>query len=319
MKNKHNYSIITGGLGNQLFQFGFSISKTKGAPLILETSIGKPRETLDGNPEINEYILPKNVTLLKRNRTELIRKVFGYTLRSRIAPQKIEKFHIYLRVLLKIEEICFSIFFKSRLNLIAPKTVGFEDIEISKRRSNIFIGYFQSYQWVTEKETLNILRKLSLKNPSSNLQELSRRALVEKPLVVHIRLGDYKKEDSFGLLSKDYYEGAIREILKDGKCKSIWVFSDEPEIAKSHFPEGFVEITKWISEVQSSTSETLEAMRLGHGYVIGNSTFSWWGAYLTHNLGAKVIAPKPWFKSMDTPPGLIPPEWEQKTAIHVKN
>jgi hypothetical protein len=50
-------------------------------------------------------------------------------------------------------------------------------------------------------------------------------------------------------------------------------------------------------------------MRNMKGYVIGNSTFSWWAARLKYDHSAVVVAPVPWFKSMNDPEGLIPGDW----------
>ena len=55
-------------------------------------------------------------------------------------------------------------------------------------------------------------------------------------------------------------------------------------------------------------------MRLGRGYVIANSTFSWWAAYLSLNPGVEVVVPSPWFMGMEDPGELIPPNWKQLDA-----
>jgi len=62
--------------------------------------------------------------------------------------------------------------------------------------------------------------------------------------------------------------------------------------------------------VDNSPTATLQAMRFGRGYIIANSTFSWWGAYLSMTENAPVYAPSPWFKGMRSPEDLLPPHWK---------
>jgi len=50
-------------------------------------------------------------------------------------------------------------------------------------------------------------------------------------------------------------------------------------------------------------------MRLGTGYVLSNSTFGWWAAYLARMEPKVVVVPDPWFKKIDEPLGLIPIGW----------
>jgi hypothetical protein len=52
-------------------------------------------------------------------------------------------------------------------------------------------------------------------------------------------------------------------------------------------------------------------MRQGDAYIIGNSTYSWWAATLSHKEPKMVIAPSPWFAEMDEPRFLVPPEWQR--------
>ena len=55
-------------------------------------------------------------------------------------------------------------------------------------------------------------------------------------------------------------------------------------------------------------------MSLCNDFIIANSTFSWWGAWLSSNKNKKVISPNQWFgeigytKNHDTK-DLIPNEW----------
>jgi len=55
-------------------------------------------------------------------------------------------------------------------------------------------------------------------------------------------------------------------------------------------------------------------MRFGKGYIIANSTFSWWGARLSYEEEPDVIVPKPWFAQAEVPIDLIPSNWEELSA-----
>jgi len=90
---------------------------------------------------------------------------------------------------------------------------------------------------------------------------------------------------------------------------TIWVFSDEENEARrilNWLPSARV---KFISDVDGESAASLMAMRLGCAYVIANSTFSWWGAFLSECEEPLVVAPKPWFLGQHEPSFLIPQNW----------
>ena len=93
------------------------------------------------------------------------------------------------------------------------------------------------------------------------------------------------------------------------RFKKIWVFSDEIEKAKEFIPRKYFDYCRWINDDGESAVETLEKMRLGSAYIIGNSTFSWWGAFLSYTQNAPIIYPSPWFIGIDDPNQLIPANW----------
>ena len=191
---------------------------------------------------------------------------------------------------------------------MVSQDVGYQEFDASKR-NKFFIGYFQTHRWLNSRNVLETMMRLRIKSPTTNLVNLITVAQKKAPLIVHIRLGDYRNEESFGLIGPKYYFDAIAEIWDDTKFQEIWVFSDEPESAKNIFAELSGYPMRFIEGPQLSSAETLEVMRYGRGYVIANSTFSWWAASLSYTPEKTVIYPKPWFKSAQVPKELIPKSW----------
>jgi hypothetical protein len=106
----------------------------------------------------------------------------------------------------------------------------------------------------------------------------------------------------------------VRSLWKIGRFNKIWIFSDEPEAVKEILPDWILHNSRIILEGLDSPASTIQAMRLGYGYVLSNSTFGWWGAKLSYNQHAPVIVPKPWFKIKDEPRLLIPKHWERQSG-----
>lgn len=129
------------------------------------------------------------------------------------------------------------------------------------------------------------------------------------PVIIHIRRGDYKAETTFGLPGEKYYRSAIDLINLNHSHHPIWVFSDDVNEAREVLSWLPSERVKYISDVDEQSAASLMAMRLGCAYIIANSTFSWWGAFLSEARNPLVIAPEPWFSGQKEPTLLIPKDW----------
>jgi hypothetical protein len=303
---------LTGGLGNQIFQLasGLSFPDSK---IILETNIGRPRKNKAGMAEISSFNLPDNVSFSSATKeSHLLSKALGYGLRMGIAPRWYEKTRAYGRVVTILAQGVYFFTNKSWIKIIFANDIGF--FPIPNFRKVLLVGYFQSYLWPSSETAINPLRALNIKGATSELELLSIRAESENPLIVHVRLGDYLLEDSFGVPSVDYYRTAINKLWSTNSYKKIWVFSDDIEQAKDRIPDALIAHCSWIHEVDGSAASTLQAMRYGKGYVLANSSFSWWGCFLSMDANPRVIAPEPWFKSPPSPSQITPPNWELMQA-----
>lgn len=120
-------------------------------------------------------------------------------------------------------------------------------------------------------------------------------------VAVHLRRGDYAEQDNrnhHGLLSIDYFNRAISQIQVGSK---INLYSDSPIPA-----DWFGELSKrfYLEDLSNlGTKETLRSIVGCNQIIISNSTFSWWGGFLSN--AELVISPSVWSPRKETPNSLI--------------
>ena len=307
-RSGHVYIYLTGGLGNQLFQYshGKFLSALSGYDLKIDSYLGKPRLNKDGRPEIVNLIGYTSEFIQSRFEISLFRKISGFRLRNALKPKPFEKNHLIMFFITTLSEFAMSIYFKDFVKIYASSDIGFSDFTPSKRKGIFPIGYFQSYKYFAESNIKEVV-KIRMKN-FSFFEEFNLIAREVQPLIVHVRLGDYKVEKTFGLLQKSYYSDAIELALGKADFREIWLFSDEISHAREYIPSKYHHMIREVGDQRWSTSENLAIMSLGKGFIISNSTFSWWAAQLSDKPDL-VVAPSPWFKLEKEPQNLIPENW----------
>lgn len=296
---------LSGGLGNQLFQYVIGLSSQDN--LEIEWKLGFASENSYGEPELCSFCLPKNTILSSRaDPTRFQIRVHHWLLTIGASRSKIPCF---VRWILRISAcVILKNYFNKFLMPNIPSSLGF-DPRFNSNSGNLLVGYFHSYKWLENDGIRLQLQSLEIKNPSTNLLRLIDVASSSKILIVHIRLGDYEKETSLGILSTTYYRDAIQRAHNLCEFDEIWVFTNDAEKSRSIFPVEWTLKSRWINEVDHSASETLKLMQYGHGYILGNSTFSWWAAMLSKHPNPPIFFPSPWFKIAIPPQDLIPPGW----------
>jgi hypothetical protein len=114
---------------------------------------------------------------------------------------------------------------------------------------------------------------------------------------VHVRRGDYLRKSGahLGFVGKKYYYKAISAMAHGLNEPQFFVFSDDIEWCVKNLsiqaPHTFVRE----DGLSGSSASTLHLMSRCSHFVIGNSTFAWWAAWLGSSLGKRVIAPAGWF------------------------
>lgn len=109
-------------------------------------------------------------------------------------------------------------------------------------------------------------------------------------IAISVRRGDYVKNENYDLLPISYYMQALMAEFPDYLDRQILIFSDDIPYCKIHF-EGLPNV--WFAEGMSDIVQLCIMSHCG-GFVIANSTFSWWGAYLgeMRDPGVKIVRPK---------------------------
>lgn len=108
---------------------------------------------------------------------------------------------------------------------------------------------------------------------------------------LHIRRTDYLTDPTMCSLSMNYYEEALNLL---NSTLPVLVISDDPEWCENQeiFSSERFRIIK-----SKNTFVDLCLMTLCDYHIIANSSFSWWGAWLSNT--KKVIAPQKWFQKND--------------------
>jgi hypothetical protein len=298
------YVYLTGGLGNQLFQYSAGLA-TKCEDIVLFSNLGSPRVDKFGAPDLFQFDLGSHASRSQKSNV-FVKRISNLSLRLNLNRSRPD----FLRCsIAQITGWAVSLWLRKKVHLNPGLGVGFSPFKKSiSSRNNYLVGYFQSYKYSEDPVVFDKLMKLTIPN-SENSADLSNLSRKLKPLVVHVRLGDYRNEKSFGMLGKKYYEDALNLHFNLRNYENIWLFSDEPAEAIELIPKSYRGITTVIEDGNLSPAHVLDVMRNGSGYIIANSTFSWWAAYLRKDQSGLVVHPTPWFKNARDPVFLHHPSW----------
>lgn len=127
---------------------------------------------------------------------------------------------------------------------------------------------------------------------------------------LHVRRGDYVALGAHTLCDPAYYEAALAQLL-DGLTgdPTVYVFSDDPDWARDNLrlPCASVEVD---FNGPAQDFEDMRLMSLCQHNIIGNSSFSWWGAWLNPNPAKRVAGPARWFADPKLcNPDILPARW----------
>ena len=289
-----------GGLGNQLFQYGaaLQLSIDLGCQITVDDSLLNPKVTMNAGVasrhlELDEFENQISTTTRSRGLSSKFRSK-SMTI-QRLVGDKVP------RLLLKI-----GVFANERSDQIEVFRTIRKPVVINSYCSSP--AYFPNCQDELAKQISEI------RQPSQWYIQTARELERDAPIALHVRLGDYKNLGSmYGSPDPQYYANAVKLITDKIGERPIWLFSDEPELA-SKILEKHVTVSRIIDPKASDRAiEHLNLLGKCQGIVCANSSFSWWGGFLSSQLvsGSVVVFPNPMFDSPEykEPENWIPADW----------
>ena len=256
---------LMGGLGNQIFQyvFGRQIAADNGMELYLDTS--------------------------------------SY-LRDKKRRYSLDWFNIKAKKLNSIDSLYYNIQYyifvklgRKSKKLVTEKRIFCHD-EIVTKGSSYCIGY-----WINEDYFKRIKQELvDTFNYQGQFTEQVKNIIAEvkysESVAVHVRRGDYLtngNDATYITQGKKYYDEARKYIESKKNNLKFFVFSDDIDWCKENL--GWQDAIFIDDSITDDDIVQFEIMKNCRNFIIGNSTYSWWAAWLARNDDRICIAPSKWY------------------------
>jgi hypothetical protein len=286
---------VTGGLGNQMFQYAF------GRVLQL-----KYKTALKVNPIwFNDKERKKHETLQLH--------LFPNTDVTNASEKEV---FFYKRKTLWGSKLLLNLKWRwSRYSMFIEPAFNFQPNVITTSTKNCSLeGYWQSEKYFKHirQTLLNDFEFPPLNDKNREIEQIIRN---NNSISIHLRRGDFIADPlnnkNHGFIGLKYYAEAVGQFSKEQEAPLYFIFSDDINWVREHLK--LSQDTLYIDWNKNEEAiNDLHLMSLCQHNIIANSSFSWWAAWLNQNPNKIVIAPKKWFNERDwNTSDLIPDAWEK--------
>lgn len=282
---------LTGGLGNQLFQYAAArrLAHVNDSPLKLDLShFGR-------NPGRTYALAPFNIQASIASPGE----VAWFNGR-----EKIRRLKRFLR----------SLDPRAHWQWVMQRSLYF-DATILTLKGNVYLdGAWQSEKYFADLAPILRQELVVRSEPDETNRALSEQIHSVESVSLHIRRGDYATNPTtrrvHGLCSLEYYDSAVRWLAERVSQPQFFVFSDDPEWVQENLQLDYP-TTVVRHNGPDKHYEDLRLMSQCRHHIIANSSFSWWGAWLSMHLNKIIIAPQQWLREFQYDiHDIVPAAWQ---------
>lgn len=185
-------------------------------------------------------------------------------------------------------------YFKNKLPLLTSDFSSFINVkekEYHFHEWNLNTGDYDLSGWLQTEEYFDrALTKYYFEFSDSlidRIKDLYSNAFTKRTILLSIRRGDFVDHPDYFQLSIKYYLNSLAQFFPDWESCNLIVLSDDIKYCKFHF--SFLNNVFFGEELNG-----IEQLCLGSlcdDFIISNSTFSWWIAWLGEKSDSKIIRP----------------------------
>lgn len=303
------------GMGNQMFMYaaGLSLSQKLGTELRLGAW---DFETNTSGDEVRPYHLSLFPEITERNASlrELLMICPMQIFLNTVNRKPVKKRHIFRRTILKTLNVLrmtadLEVGRQSRLAKVhvqeaMPYSPDFWNIP----DGTMIVGYWESEKYFAPYADM-VRRKFTFPDECYD-PALSAKIRACNSAAIHVRRGDKTYLEGVSPSDGRYIRNAIGRLSSLTENPSFFVFSDDLDWCRKNLP--MIHEADYTFVEGQTPPQDMALMTLCRHVIMGPSTFSWWGAWLTESPGKIIIAPDVnlWVKSgAEERRDLLPDRW----------
>lgn len=319
--------IIKDGLGNQMFQYAYARLLAEEYRKqgqcehigIVTDFINKRND--EGNEErkmsLQHLVLNDDVTIIPDERQKNMMRQFKLRTLLSSGISELIRWRLF-RIFKSTDALAER---RGRSGIYYPYgPYPYHPVTLSKKTHKFVFGFFQNFTYVHS--IANLLRhELKVKtSPSAENKAVLDEISKVNAVCLHIRRGDFlnNRWKHLQICDYNYYSRSIDKILEKTTHPVFYVFSNTHEdlqwISENYhfnqvYPDTCTPIDIRYVDLSNPDYEELRLMYSCKHFIISNSTFSWWAAWLSSFQNKIVCVPERWNLEYDNDINIYDPSW----------